>query len=143
MGAVRIYLDASVLVPLFVADALAARAEAFLQGITEGLIVSDFASSEVSSAVARRVRTGEITAGEARSAFTALDAWAAGAAERVETVAADVRLAEGFVRRLDLPLRAPDALNIAIALRAHATLASFDFRMAAAARALGLAVHDA
>lgn len=139
----RIYLDASVLVPLFVTDALAPRAEALLRGTEDALVLSDFASSEVSSAVARRVRNREITPEEAQSAFLALDAWAAAAAERTETLPADIRLAEGFVRRLDLPLRAPDAINIAIALRAQARLASFDARMRVAARALGLPVLDA
>jgi hypothetical protein len=80
---------------------------------------------------------------DARAAFVALNAWVAATAERVPIEAADVRLAEGLVRRLDLPLRAPDALNIAIALRVQARLASFDLRKLDAARALGLAVLDA
>ena len=59
---------------------------------------------------------------------------------RVQTKAADVRAAEAFLRRLDLNRRAPDALNIAIAQRAGAALATFDGKMAAAARKLGTAV---
>jgi hypothetical protein len=47
------------------------------------------------------------------------------------------------LRRLDLTLRTPDALNIAIAQRVGATLATFDAKMADAARALGTEVAAA
>ncbi|MGH7122159.1 MAG: PIN domain-containing protein, partial [Acetobacteraceae bacterium] len=73
---------------------------------------------------------------EARSAFATLDAWAARATERIGTETADVKAAEGFLRRLRLTLRTPDALNIAFARRAGAELATFDEKMARAARAL-------
>jgi predicted nucleic acid-binding protein len=43
-----------------------------------------------------------------------------------------------LARRLDLPLRTPDALNIAIAQRVGADLVTFDDRMVASARALGI-----
>jgi uncharacterized protein len=81
------------------------------------LIVSDFAAAEFASAMARRVRTGGITPDEARLAFSTFDAWAARATRREQTKAADVSAAEAFLRRLDLNLRTPDALNIAIALK--------------------------
>jgi predicted nucleic acid-binding protein len=54
----------------------------------------------------------------------------------------DIAFAESLIRRLDLMLRTPDALNIAIAIRVGATLATFDVRMAEAARKLGAAVAD-
>ena len=41
---------------------------------------------------------------------------------------------------LDLPLRTPDALNIAIAQRVGADLLTFDHKMAASARSLGTTV---
>jgi predicted nucleic acid-binding protein len=44
------------------------------------------------------------------------------------------------IRRLDLNLRAPDAINLAIALRLGAALATFDRRMTENARTLGLAI---
>jgi predicted nucleic acid-binding protein len=49
----------------------------------------------------------------------------------------DRSAADLFIRRLDLPLRAPDAINIAIAQRVGATLATFDDKMAECARTLG------
>jgi predicted nucleic acid-binding protein len=42
------------------------------------------------------------------------------------------------IRQLDLPLLAPDALHIAMAKRAGAVLATFDTKMAASAKNLGL-----
>jgi predicted nucleic acid-binding protein len=47
---------------------------------------------------------------------------------------------EVFLRRLDLALRTPDAINIAMAQRLGATLVTFDKKMAAAARSIGTAV---
>ncbi len=139
----RVYLDASVIVALLTNDPLTARADTFLRASTPVLVLSDFAAAEFASAVARRVRSGEIAVEDARAAFSALDTWAARTTQRVETTAADVKAAEAALRRLDLTLRTPDALNIAIAQRAGATLATFDTKMADAARALGTEVAAA
>lgn len=133
----RSYLDASVLVALFTLDALTARAEAWLRRARPALVVSDFAAAELASAIARRVRMGSLDAGQARAAFAAFDAWTARETERARTVSADVAAAEAWLRRLDLTLRTPDALNIAIAQRLGAALATFDAKMVAAARTLG------
>lgn len=136
----RAYLDASVLVALFTNDALTARADAFLRGHKPVVLVSDFAAAELASAVARRVRMAELTAGEAQATFSNFDAWTARVAQPIETRAADVKAAEAFLRRLDLTLRTPDALNIAIAQRMDATLVTFDEKMAASATMLGTSV---
>jgi predicted nucleic acid-binding protein len=52
----------------------------------------------------------------------------------------DLAAATMFLRRLDPPLRTPDAVHIAIAQRLGTTLVTFDRQMAASARALGTAV---
>jgi uncharacterized protein len=135
-----VYLDASVLVALFTNDRHSNRAGAFLKTQKPVLVVSDFAAAEVASVVARRVRTTDLTADEARAAFSAFDAWTARAAQRTTTGAADVIAAAAFLRRLDLNLRTPDALHIAIAQRIGASLATFDEKMAANAGILGTPV---
>jgi predicted nucleic acid-binding protein len=114
--------------------------DTFLQNNAEPLIVSDFAAAEFSSAVARRVRMREFTIEQAGIALVGFDAWLARAANRAEIATGDLVLATTYIRRLDLALRTPDALHIAIAQRLEATLATFDRQMAAAARALGVAV---
>lgn len=136
----NLYLDASVLVPLFVHEAGTPRARAGLQGAL--LWVSEFAAAEFSAAISRRTRTGEIPVNDAPSIFAAFDAWTARAANRVDMAPADSVATISLVRRLDLALRAPDAINIIIAQRCGATLFTFDRKMAAAARSLGLDVID-
>jgi uncharacterized protein len=137
---VSVYLDASVLVALIMVDALTMRADAFLRSVKPVLIVSDLTTAEFASAVARRVRTGDLTADEARRGFSALDSWVERTTLREEMSSADVRVAASFLRRLDLGLRTADALNIAIAQRIRAGLATFDQKMAASARVLGIPV---
>ncbi len=140
MGTLGWYLDASLLVALLTPEALSGRAEDFI-GLRSGpLAVSDLASAEFASAIARRVRTRETTLAEARTDLSDFDLWVTRSAQRVEIAATDVALATTFLRRLDLPLRTPDAIHIAIAQRLGATLVTFDRRMAASAGALGAPV---
>jgi hypothetical protein len=60
----------------------------------------------------------------------------------VEVVNSDVARAELILRQLSLPPRTPDALNITIAQRMQAMLATFDVRMADCARHLGVSVSE-
>ena len=84
-----------------------------------------------------------MTGQHARVAFAAFDDWVARWATRVVGQEADVRMATAILRRLDLNIRTADALNIAIALRLDATLATFDDKMAENARAIGATVAAA
>jgi predicted nucleic acid-binding protein len=103
-------------------------------------LVSDFAIAEFSSGVARRVRMRELTDRDANGVFMNVDAWLSSAVRRVDTTSSDIRSAQHLVRRLDLELRTPDAIHIAIAQRYQAHLLTFDRRQAKAARAVGLRV---
>lgn len=138
-----VYLDASVLVALFTDDALTARADAVLREVLDTPVVSDFAGIELTSAVSRRVRTRDLSVDEARHAFETFDGWVNHGVQREELRPEDIVLADGYLRRLDLALRAPDAINIAIAQRLGASLLSFDEKMVAAALSLGLRVLPA
>ena len=135
-----VYLDASVLVGLFTVDHFSPRARAFLSAQKPVVIVSDFASAEFASAVGRLVRTREVTIARARRMFAEIDGWLARAAKRTEMISADIATAQSFLRRLDLPLRTPDAINIAIAQRIDAELATFDDKMRATATAIGVSI---
>jgi predicted nucleic acid-binding protein len=140
---VSVYLDASVLVALFTDDPFTHRADRFLRTNASVLIVSYFAAAEFASAVARHVRTSDIGLEDARIAFSTFDAWTARVTQRVESTAADVAAATAFLRRLDLRLRTPDAINIAIAQRIGAVLFTFDDSMIGSARALRMPVAAA
>lgn len=135
-----VYLDASILVPLFVNDTFSDRADAFLETVSNRLILSDFLRAEFASVVSRLVRAGDLTRDEATQAFDRLDSWAM-MQTPAQTTTFDVRQSEIWIRRLDLNLRAPDAVHIAIAARLGARLATLDVRMAEAAQALGVPVE--
>ena len=135
-----VYLDASVIVALLTNDALTGRARALLQSRPMTLFISDYAAAEVASVIARRVRAGALTEAEARASFDGLDHWTRTFARLVETTPADIAMATRFIRRLDLTLRAPDAINIAIAHRLDIALATFDKGMASCASILGAAL---
>ena len=138
MGAVTAYLDVNVIVPLFAVDTLTDRAKKALRSLHDDLIVSDFSIAEFSSVIARRVRTRDLRADEARTAFSNFDAWCARYITLVKLESIDVSGATALVRRLDLSVRTPDALHLAIVQRIGCSLLTFDRTMARVARALGI-----
>jgi predicted nucleic acid-binding protein len=142
VGPVGSYLDAGILVALLTVEPQSGVADAFIAAQHGPLIVSDLASAEFASALARRVRTGEATLEEARSDLLDFDVWIARSAQRVEISPADLTAATSFLRRLDLPLRTPDAIHIAVAQRLGAILVTFDRQMAVNARALRIVVTE-
>jgi len=138
---VRLYLDASVLLPTLVAEQTSAAVDEFLRASDDVLTVSDFAAAEVASALSRLVRTDRLNAAAAAARLADFDAWRAGATENPDVDAHDCRLANTYVRRFDLKLRAPDALHAAICRRLGLMLVTLDRRLANAARELGIDVH--
>lgn len=136
----RAYLDASFLIALFTNDAFSARAEQLLEPEKPVLLISDFACAEFASAVAKRVRVEQFGIGDARLTLSNFDAWMSRGSQHVSMTSSDIKVAEAYLRRLDLTLRTPDALHIAMVQRTGATLLTFDEKMAACARKLGTAV---
>lgn len=132
------YLDASVIVPTLVSEPTSASVERFLRSSTDPLLVADFTEGEVASAVSRLVRTAKLTAAQGTAALADFDRWRLVEAEPLELEPGDVRDAIALVRRFELKLRTPDALHVAIAVRAAATLVTFDGGLALAAQAIGL-----
>jgi uncharacterized protein len=138
---VSVYLDTSVLAGLFIeTDVFASRAAAFFFQTDDVLVVSDFAAAEFASVLSRLTRMNQIPESRTRAIFDAFDIWRARFADEEDTVSSDVLAATTIIRRLDLNLRASDAINLAIVLRLAASVATFDRRMAQNARALGITV---
>ena len=135
-----IYLDASVVVSFFVPDDFSTRSNAFLRGTLGPVVLADFAAAEFVSAVSRHRRIGDLNLPAARQAIANFDRWRPVGTVAAEIDPTDVRVADAFLRRLDLTLRAPDAIHLAIAQRVGAALATFDDGMADCARALGIGV---
>ena len=140
MTVLKLYLDACVLVSLFTQDSWSQRASTLLRQHIGEVCVSDFVSLEVTSAISRLVRMKLMEKAKAHIAFSRFDLWVARTPTYAETIPTDITAAKAALRRLDLPLRSGDALNIAIADRIGASLATFDEKMAEAARVLGLTV---
>lgn len=135
------YLDASTLVPTLVRERSSTAIDTFIELNSGTLVVSEFAAAEVASALSRLVRTGMTTVDEAEVRLAIFDAWRSAGTETIDIEATDVRLANTYVRRFDLMLRAPDALHAAICRRLGLTLVTLDRRLAHAARALGIDVN--
>lgn len=135
------YLDASAILPTLIPETGSAVVDRFITEGGEALVISDFATAEVASALSRLVRTGALTADDAAARLADFDAWRAAGSEGVDLQASDARLANVFVRRFDLMLRAPDALHAAICRRADFLLVTLDRRLAAAADELGVRVR--
>lgn len=135
-----VYLDASVILPTLIEEAGSALVDRFMAELTDDLIVSEFASAEVASALSRLVRTGLLDREDASLRLADFDAWRAATARDLDLQPADVRLANVFVRRFDLMLRAPDALHAAACRREDHLLVTLDRRLALAAVELGVRV---
>lgn len=135
-----IYLDASALVKLFVPEPASDALNQALLG-AEDVIVSDLALTEMASALGRRMREGRLTGAEGRRLYREAGKLAA-VCRRAESTPAVHRLAERLLlTSRDVPLRALDALHVAMALDAKAaTLVTYDPRMRDAAAAQGVFV---
>ncbi len=110
------------------------------------LVVSDLAVTESASALARRAREGSITAESARRAYrTIVESLDTAPYHRAELTRDVLRRAEQLLLTVtSAPLRAADALHLALALSARAgSMLVFDARLASAARTVGLAVYPA
>ena len=136
----NLYLDASVLIPAVIEEPSSTAVRELFRSRPDDLSVGDFAAAEVASALSRLVRMGRLVAAEAAGRLADFDVWRAGETDTAEMDAHDCRLANTYVRRFDLKLRAPDALHAAICRRLELQLATLDRRLAAAARALGINV---
>jgi predicted nucleic acid-binding protein len=140
-----LYCDTSALLKLYLPEPGSDELNRIVEG-RDDVLVSDLVVTEAVSALARRLRQDGLTLAAARRVHEAIvGALDEGVYRRVELTREVHRRAEHVLLTLTPPpLRAADALHLALATAARAaSLASFDARMAAAARAIGLAVHPA
>jgi predicted nucleic acid-binding protein len=133
-----VYLDASVLLPTLIEEVGSAAVDRYIETCDEDLVISEFASAEVASALSRLVRTNVLDQSDAKARLADFDAWRAAGATDFDLQASDIRLANIFVRRFDLMLRAPDAVHAAACRRADYLLVTMDRRLSLAAKELGV-----
>ncbi|HET9489062.1 MAG TPA: type II toxin-antitoxin system VapC family toxin [Methylomirabilota bacterium] len=140
-----LYCDTSALLKLYLPEPGSDEFNRVVEGRVD-VFVSDLAVTEATSALSRRLRQGELTGDVARRVQHAIvGRLDEGGYRRVELTREVHRRAEHFLLSLtETPLRTADALHLALATSAPAaSLASFDVRLAAAARAVGLATYPA
>ena len=138
-----LYCDTSALLKLYLREVGSEAFNALVEGRGD-VLVSDLTVTEVVSALSRRSRQGDVSrdaVGRIHHAITR--SLEAGEYQRADLTPAVHRHAERLTIRLsDIPLRAGDALHLALAASARAvSFASFDRRLAAAARAVGLITY--
>jgi predicted nucleic acid-binding protein len=135
---VSAYLDASALLPILIEEAGSAAVDRFFADSDAPIVVSELAAAEVASALSRLVRTGLLEQADAVERLADFDAWRVASTNDLDLQASDIRLANLFVRRFDLMLRAPDAMHAAACRREDLLLVTLDRRLATAAAELGV-----
>lgn len=134
------YLDASCCVALLTRESGTARAAAWLDAHREEpLAISLWVHVEVASALAMKVRIGELNEKERAAALTG---WLSmrESLRILDIPRGNFASAAEMVERFELGLRAGDALHLAIAAAHSCTLVTLDERMAKAAPELGVPV---
>ena len=134
-----LYLDTSLLVAALTDEPAGPRVRGWL-ALSADFVISDWVAAEVSSALASKVRTKDLTSAEQVSVEDAFEVTALSLMHE-PIVRADFRTAASLCRRSELGLRAPDALHLAICRRTGHTLCTLDLGLAAAAEAVGVPVE--
>lgn len=137
-----IYADTSVLVAALVAEDNTDRVQAWLASMPPMMIVvSGWTSVEVSSALARKARMGELDDILHRDALATWQAMFAGMLVQSAITTAHFDAAAQLVDRYRNGIRPGDALHLAIASDQQFRFATFDLRLAEAARGMGIMVE--
>jgi len=134
-----VYVDASALAKLFLPEAESDALNRSLEGRRD-LILSDLALTETVSSLCRRRREGSVGSEVVVTVQQAiLERLESGQFRRIEVDSTTHREAERLLIMLATPLRAADALHLALAIQAEArTVLTYDRRLADATRAAGL-----
>jgi hypothetical protein len=134
------YIDTSLLVPYYCPEALSQPAERTLRGDPRPAI-SDLVEVEFFSALAKKVRARELSPADAtRTGERLLDHLQAGLYTRIAVERRHYEAARGWLARFTLPLRALDALHLALADLEGLRLATSDQDLSQSAKRLGVAV---
>ncbi|MDO8960183.1 MAG: type II toxin-antitoxin system VapC family toxin [Rhodocyclaceae bacterium] len=135
----RRYLDTSLIVAALVREQGTEAAKTYLLAASdEFLLASRWVVTELSSALALKVRTGTITETEQAAALAMFRRFGATRLRLLDVEAKDFDMASSLCDRIAAPLRTGDALHLAICKRTGARLATFDDGMAKAAQQHGL-----
>ena len=128
------YLDANVLVSLFIADTHSRAVADWLRELKAELTVSDFGRLEFAAVVSRQTREGVMNQDIAREILADCDLWCSETVRLDRIRPHDFDAAHSIIRDFVTKLAAPDAIHLAFAANREMALVTFDARLADAAR---------
>lgn len=133
------YIDTSLLVASLCEEGMTAKAQRWLvEQDPESLFISEWTITEMSSALAIKLRTGQIDQMQRAASLSMFNRIVHDSLTVLPVQSVHFHKAAAYVDHHAVSLRAGDALHIAIAADAGATVFTLDSRLAEAGNVLGV-----